>query len=259
MALELATSFGADQFELVVVGFGVELERFAGVTSTMDVPSLIRRLCHRRITARQALETAGYRSFAEARCVTGAGESEPVAVICGSSIGPGEAAEVLDAGSDPRVGMAVIAVEPNVGSAHRLSYSGRSSSSALALLRSVIFPQTIDADDGAAVTALLDTAASYESVPPSDEPYARLSVPVPGLARDPTETSIRVDRYSTPVRSAVPPLADSQPRAEESGKAGLVTVSVLGSIEVHGADRESRGMGKGTGRLSGDAPERSVQ
>lgn len=49
LALELATSHWTGRFDLNVVGFGVELERFERVVSVSDVPKLVDRLQRRRL------------------------------------------------------------------------------------------------------------------------------------------------------------------------------------------------------------------
>jgi DNA-binding SARP family transcriptional activator len=220
LALELATSYWAGQFEVVAVGFGRELERFTGVTSTMDSSALIRTLCRRRIRAHQELASAGFRSYAEARGAAGSERWAPLVVICGSSMEDSEVAEVLDAGSDTEVGMAVIAVGPQREATNAVTLSGTDPAS-LGLLGSVVFPQMVNPEDAAAVTDLLDTAASLETVPLSAEPYVHLSVPMPGSATDPAGTSIRTGRPGA-----------------RSRQGNQVVVNVLGTVEVLGAERD---------------------
>jgi DNA-binding SARP family transcriptional activator len=203
LALESATSHWADQFDLVVVGFGSELERFVRVTRAMDPVALVHSLCRRRLLAHQELAASGYRSFAEARGATGAERWDPLLVICGPSLDPSEAAEVVDAAADPEVGMAVVAVGPDAQGSHRLSLTGNHRSS-IELLGSVVFPQMISAEDGAGVHGLLDAAEARGSVGYSAEPYVHLSV-----------------------RPTPPPDPD----------AGQVTVRVLGTVEIVGAAR----------------------
>jgi DNA-binding SARP family transcriptional activator len=239
LALELATSFWAGQFELVVVGFGSELERFTRVTSTTDSPTLVRTLCRRRIHAHQVLSSTGFRTYAEARGTVGSERWDPVVVICGSSMADSEVAEVLEAGSDAEVAMAVIAVGPSGGASHAVTLGGSGPAASLGLLGSVVSPQMISAEDAVAVTDLLDTAASLETVPMSAEPYVHLSVPVPGLAADPAGTSIGMGA-SPAERSPVTGVTGSGPSTPPDGLAhgGEVVVRVLGAVEVLGAARE---------------------
>jgi DNA-binding SARP family transcriptional activator len=233
LALELATSHWAGQFDLVVVGFGTELERFTRVRSTLDSPSLVRTLCHRRIGAHQALETTGYGSFGEGRCLTDSDRWDPIVVICSSSVDGADVIELLDAGSDPSAGMAVVAVGPRDKAKYGVSLSATQPSPSLELLGSVVFPHMIQAEEAAQVTALLDTAGSHESVLSSDEPYVHLSVPVLGWTFDPTSTSTSA-RVGRP--SEVGAFAGED--ADAVGGSALVEVKILGTIEISGAARE---------------------
>ena len=191
LALELATSHWSGQFDLIAVGFGTELERFPRVRSTTDAPSVVRSLCHRRIGAHQALEASGYASFGEGRCLTDSDRWDPIVVICSSSVDRADVDELLEAGSDPAAGMAVVAVGRRHTAAYGVTLSSAHPSPSLELLGSVVFPHMIQAEETAQVTALLDTAGSRESVLSSDEPYVHLSVPVPGRTTDTDSTPAR--------------------------------------------------------------------
>lgn len=235
LALELATSYWAGQFDLVVVGFGTELERFSRVRSTTDAQLLVRTLCHRRIAAHQALEATGYRSFGEGRSLTDSDRWDPIVVICGSSVERADMIDLLDVGSDPSAGMAVVTIGPREDGTDSVSLNASQPSSSLELLGSVVFPHMIQSEEVAQVTALLDTAESRESVHSSDEPYVHLSVPVPGWTIDPSSTSA-----STSVRLRQPSgigIADTE-TSDGAGESALVEVNVLGTIEIIGADRE---------------------
>ncbi len=218
LALELATSFWAGQFELVLVGFGGELERFTRVRSVVDVPPLVDWLCARRIAARARLGAAGYASFAEARARADAERWDPLVVICGRSVAAADVEEILEVGADAEVGMVVIATGEPRGSSRMVTWSSDHSPSTLDFLATVVEPQAVDDQELVAVTALLETARSREAMFTSDEPYVHLPIPLPTADRRP------------------PP--GFRPAPTISGGAGIIEVSVLGPVEIRGAARE---------------------
>jgi len=218
LALELATSYWSGQFELILVGFGGELQRFTRVKTTSDVPTLIDLLCTRRVAARAQLGSTEFASFAEARALTRAEQWDPLVVICGSSVEGRAIEEILDVGADAEVGMVVIAAGVGRGSSHVVTWSSDHSATTLDLLASVVEPQMIDDEEMVSVTSLLETATSRDAMLTSDEPYVHLTVPLPA-ADHPPQPAARVPA-ATPARGS------------------QVHVSVLGPIEIHGAARE---------------------
>src|SRR5664280_221957 len=171
LALELATSYWSGQFELILVGFGGELQRFTRVKTTSDVPTLIDLLCTRRVAARAQLGSTEFASFAEARALTRAEQWDPLVVICGSSVEGRAIEEILDVGADAEVGMVVIAAGVGRGSSHVVTWSSDHSATTLDLLASVVEPQMIDDEEMVSVTSLLETATSRDAMLTSDEPY----------------------------------------------------------------------------------------
>jgi hypothetical protein len=216
LALEFATSCWAADFDLVLVGFGAELERFERVTSAPDVPSLIRRLDHRRIGGSALLEATGYQSFAHARFVESSDSWDPLVVICGPMTREPRLAELLEVASDPRLGSAIVSVGHRTDSSHVVTLSGAERPSSFDLLGSILLPQRIGPDELDAVNLLLDTASNRESVLSSDEPYVNLPVPMPVSGSEPDEDT--------------PPVL--------GGEAHQVEVAVLGPVEIRGAARE---------------------
>ena len=236
LSLELATSHWADQFDLELVGFGAELERFERVSSTTDVSALVRRLCHRRIQGEVALQASGFDSFFQARSFGRPGNWDPLVVICGQSTSEHDVGELLELASDPRLGMAIVAVgEPTDGSP-RLTLSGPTTPSSLALLESTLVPQRIEREELAAVTELLDSAATRESVLRSDEPYLTLPVAIPAAIvgeQDPgAPSAVGTSRAS--IRTHI----DEPLGQVDESLHGQVEVAVLGPIEIRGAARE---------------------
>jgi hypothetical protein len=238
LALELATSSWAGQFDLFLVGFGSELERFQRVTTGPEVPWLIRQLSHRRISGTALLEATGYRSFAHARCVETSDAWDPLMVICGPATPKTDVENLLGLASDPSQGTAIVSVGGQEPSPFLISLTGTDNPSSLDLLESVVFPQRLESEELDEVTLLLDTASNRESILSSDEPYVDLPIPMPApLDED--------------VRSAGGPVPDRPTGDLLNGCAatGLVTperhegtqqieVAVLGPIEIRGAARE---------------------
>jgi len=228
LALELATSRWAEEFDLVLVGFGAELERFERVTCATDVPSLIRRLDHRRICGRALLEATGYRSFAHARFVESADSWDPLVVICGPMTREPGLAELLEVASDPRLGSAIVSVGHRTDSSHVVTLSGAERPSSFDLLGSVLLPQRIEADELDAVNLLFDTASNRQSVLSSDEPYLNLPVPMPAAV--PTSRPVAVPVFGSEPDEDTPPVL--------GGAVHQVEVAVLGPVEIRGAARE---------------------
>ena len=230
LALELATSYWAGAFDLVLAGFGAELERFDRVLSASDTPALMDQVCRRRLSAAQLLQSTGFHSFAQARCVEGSKRWDPLVVICGPTMAEADVGELVTVADDPRLGIAAVAAGGTAGAAHVLSLSGSGHASSLDLLRSVITPQRVEADELDELASLVETASSRQSVLRSDEPYVSLPIPVPVTA---VAESAAPDR-STP---AARPTAEVAVRGP-SGENIEVEVSVLGQIEIRGAARE---------------------
>jgi DNA-binding SARP family transcriptional activator len=179
LALELATSHWADQFDLLLVGFGAELERFSRVTSHIDVPALINRLCRRSIDGEAVLRSTGFSSFFQARCVENSSVWDPLVVLCGPGVGQEDLLELLEVVGRPHTGTAIVAVGEQTGDTRMVTLPDSTPGSSLELLASVVYPQQIAIEELSRVTALLDTASTRESVPFDAEPYVSLSIALP--------------------------------------------------------------------------------
>ncbi|MBF6555322.1 MAG: bacterial transcriptional activator domain-containing protein [Acidimicrobiales bacterium] len=238
LALELATSLWAGQFDLFLVGFGAELERFERVTTVPDVPWLIRQLSHRRISGTALLEATGYRSFAHARCVEASDAWDPVVVICGPATPKSDTENLLGLASDPSQGTAIVTVGGQAASPFLISLTSTDNPSSLDLLGSVVFPQRLESEELDEVTLLLDTASNRESILSSDEPYVDLPIPLPA----PVEEDVRSVGGPVPARPTTDSLngcaATGPVTSELNGGVHQVEVAVLGPIEIRGAARE---------------------
>ena len=237
LALELATSFWADRFDLVLAGFGTELERFTRVISTTDPDDLVRTLRHRRIRAHQALTSTGFSSFAEARGASDGSQWDPVVVIGGSTLSEEYVDELLESCADAAVGMVVIATGSTRSPGHEVVLCGPDATSGLDLLGTVLFPQSVSAEEQAGVTALLDLATEGVTEAMRDR-RDEASAPVPAYAVEPMGTARPLSPWADrPRPTIVNPRAT--PSVGPAGRvpAGTVEVGILGPLRIEGADR----------------------
>jgi DNA-binding SARP family transcriptional activator len=236
LALEMATSFWADQFDLELVGFGNELTRFNRVASSPDPESVFQRLRHRQTIGEELLRSSSYRSFSQARTFEDLDTWDPLVVICGPGVVDDERAELVRAGSDPRTGSAVI-VPGSGGSTSRVWNVSNGLSSPMDLFRSVPIPQGITRDQLVDIGELVDTANDDESVGVAAHPYRDMSIPMP---LDFRESSVRTRDVRIPTDLQSGPLRVDEGR-EGGGELKVeveVEVAVLGPVEVRGADHE---------------------
>ncbi|MGH9081168.1 MAG: AfsR/SARP family transcriptional regulator [Acidimicrobiales bacterium] len=262
LALELATSRWSGQFELVLVGFGAELERFDRVSAKQDVPALIRTLCYRRARGAELLRMSGFDSFVDARCTQESDDWDPIVIVCGPSTAERDAADLVEIASDPRTGAAVVACGDQIGAAHALLLTGSHRAASLSLLGSTVFPQRVEIEELGSTSSLLETASRRDAALASDDPYVDLPIPLPGpragtaLAAGDDRLPLNEDGSSNGggpsggVPSGGGPsgsetgLSSSRPgpaaRLGDDGAAERppVEVGVLGPIVIRGAARE---------------------
>ena len=182
LALELATSHWSGRFDVALVGFGAEFERFDRVRSVSDPQQLVLELCRRRLRGDALRSNAMVESFAAARWIDDDQCWAPLVVVCGPAVAENAVHELLEVGSDPLGGTAVVAVgtrKSQSGAAHAVRLAGGASSVPLELLAAVLSPQQVDAGEFAEVAAILDVAGEKDSAPPSEGPYRDLQVPLP--------------------------------------------------------------------------------
>ncbi len=220
LALELATSHWSGRFDVVLVGFGAEFERFDRVKSVSDPQQLVLELCRRRLHGDALRSNAMVESFAAARWIDDDGCWAPLVVVCGPAVAENAVHELLEVGSDPLGGTAVVAVgtrKSQSGAAHSVRLAGGASSAPLELLAAVLSPQQVDAGEFAEVAAILDLAEEKDSAPPSEDPYRDLQVPLPAAqppAAPPdaplpiTSRAVPFDRAGAGALTARAPLSD---------------------------------------------------
>ncbi len=242
LALELATSRWSPGFDVVLVGFGAELSRFARVSSVGDTGGVEDELARRRLIGPVLLDRYGETSFIEARVRDRTGPWDPVVVICGPTVPPGAAGELVSRSGDGVAGTAVVAFCEGIEARHRLQADDVGAPS-LEVFGTVITPQRASRAELTEVVALLDASEGREVVAPTTalEHPGECDVPV-GLrrARGTTPAYASVSSASSDVVVSmgssildgagipvgVPPV---EPEVE---------VAVLGPVEIRGAARE---------------------
>ncbi len=189
LALELATSFWADQFDLVLVGFGQELSRFERVRVLPDGAALVDELEHRQ--GRRTRPSPHGRLPVVRRGPDGCGVRY---LGCAGGVvrpvgRPRRGPDLVDQAGDADTGTAVVVCGEADGVRHRLTLDGTGASSPLDLLGTVVWPQRVEPSEFEGLGGLVTTAADLSSVPASDAPYVSITAPLP-----------RVYRLSNPVR-----------------------------------------------------------
>jgi hypothetical protein len=251
LALELATSLWSGWFDLTVVGFGSEMERFAWVDTASDVGPLVSALSRHRLDRASRLVDLGSPSTVDARIRARSGSWDPLVVVCGPTTDPEGASELLEVASDPRLGIAVIAEGDPDGASHVLRLSGSARTPSHALLDSVLVPQAVGPEDLSQVAALVDTAMSRRPALASDEPYVNLPIRLPHPPADRIGAAVE-DPIGDGRPEAAEPERSLGPSAVRGGERTLrdergdplrderfeVEVAVLGPIEIRGAARE---------------------
>ncbi|MHB1712007.1 MAG: AfsR/SARP family transcriptional regulator, partial [Acidimicrobiales bacterium] len=253
LALELATSQWAGQFELVLVGFGDELARFDRVRTVTDTAVLLHQLHYRRLNGEVLLESSSFGSFAHARMHEDADTWDPLVVVCSPGAVNGDFAELVAAASNPRTGTAVIAPGPGHPASHVWDIERGELSTSLDLFGSFVLPQSISSRELADVGALVTTAADCVSVTVTDHPYGAMSIPMPrAVSGRPVPATSAVDTPGSAVDGA-----DEAVLSEAVDEGGMyrhgtqrwvdtpdgvpdreVEVAILGPVEVRGAEHQ---------------------
>jgi len=235
LALEMATSHWAGQFDLVLVGFGNELTRFDRVASSSDLEMVLHRVRFRRSNGEALLRSSSYGSFSHARTFEDSDTWDPLIVICGPRDRSAEYAELVSAASDPRTGLAIIAP----GSGHMTSriwnVSNNQPSPSIDFFSSVAVPQRVTSTEFADIGELVDTARDFEPAGTSTQPYVSLSIPMP--SQPPGSSVGRHEDANQPDPKGAGSEVDRAP-VDPTAKGIDVEVSVLGPVGVRGAEHE---------------------
>jgi DNA-binding SARP family transcriptional activator len=185
MALELATSRWAEHFDLVLVGFGADLGRFARVTVVDGVGPLAADLTWRRLRAGVALEEVGAASLVDARsrdtAIGGRIDHiwDPVVVICGPDVPSSAARTLIEIAGDGTRGIAVVLAGPTGGApgstqeqvpaAHVVRARGGAHDGTVDVVGEIVGVQQVDPQELGQACALLDVAGIVDDQPAEDD------------------------------------------------------------------------------------------
>jgi DNA-binding SARP family transcriptional activator len=232
-AVELATSVWSDYLDIILIGFGEELDGLERVRHADTLEEVLPALERRVQRARQLLESERHRSALTARMTSQTPDSwTPTVVLCASPPAPTALVRLYPSDDEESHGLplAILAVGELPPPAWRVDLAdGHANIDALDLtLRSVqLTPEAYQA-----IVKLLSTAVSTQDVEPDTPPYDTLHHPAPAQA-PPTEApgldETAPDRPTTPV-----------PASSAEARPAPVEVCVLGHIELHGLSRIQR-------------------
>jgi len=253
MALELATSRWAAAFDLVLIGFGTGMERFDRVAVLADAVPVSADLSWRRLTTAMRLEDQDLARVDHVRHCSRAGDWQPVVVVCGPGVPPGDVEAILALAEDGRSGIAVIVISGPGAPEYEGSVVVRPRDEGPTGLSDVcgtrVVPQRIDEDEIRAVASVLEVA----SLPTDEDDGKADRLPaMNGWPVVPSEmtrnyvdhgerTMVRVDRPAgtTPDVAGGPfESGRSSPRVRPVAPGTPeVEVAVLGPVEIRGAAR----------------------
>ena len=235
LALEMATSHWAGQFDLVLFGFGDELARFDRVGAVSDMGTLLHRLHYRRLNGEALLRSSSFGSFSHARMFEDSDTWDPLVVVCGPGTGVDDFAELVAIASDPCTGTAIIAPGPGLVTSQLWDISSGERSSSLEMFSSVVFPQTVSSAELADVGALVDTATDCEPVSVNAHPYGAMSIPMPSQHQEHLPPN---DKDTARLDAVGGNNQATQCRERRIDNAIDVEVAVLGPVEVRGAEHQ---------------------
>ena len=110
MALELATSRWAGDFDLFLIGFGTGMDRGERVSVLADAGPVSADLSWRKLTTGMRLDEVGSPRADTARRLGGGAEWQPVVVVCGPGVPSDDVEAMIALGDDGRSGIAIVAM-----------------------------------------------------------------------------------------------------------------------------------------------------
>jgi DNA-binding SARP family transcriptional activator len=233
-AVELATSVWSDYLDIILVGFGEELDGLERIRHADTLEEVLPALERRVQRARQLLDSERRRSALTARMTSQTPDSwTPTVVLCSSPPAPTALARLFPGDNEDSHGLplAILAVGELPPPAWRVDLTdGHANIDALDLtLRSVqLTPEAYQA-----ITKLLSAAASTHDVEQDTPPYDTLHRPAPAAeapaVEEPGLDDTPLDRPATPV-----------PASFGEVRPAPVEVCVLGHIELRGVPRIQR-------------------
>jgi DNA-binding SARP family transcriptional activator len=266
MAVELATSRWAAGFDLVLIGFGVGLERCERVAVVADAGPVSADLSWRRLTTGMRLDELGVPTADAARRLGGGAGWEPVVVVCGPGVPWGEVEALVAVGEDGRCGIGIVVISgpgaPSFDGAVVVRPDDADPAGLSDVLGTLVAPQRIEGEEAGHLAAVIEAAAVLDepvdaSEDAGDPDAVDVGRPDTGLRQSTTtyvhpgeRTTARVDvpttRGSALPSNRAPGWASDRASARHrsgpeegvlSAGATEVEVAVLGPVEIRGAAR----------------------
>jgi hypothetical protein len=231
IAVELATATWADQIDVVLVGFGEDSEGLDRVSHASSLRAVTAKM-ERRVRERKALlALVGQSTNSDTRWLDGGDAWDLSVVVCspGASEDDTRALEyLLEVVGDGSCGVAVICGCDVMSARWRVRASaGRVSVEKEGRGWSSLSLQPIPPNFVEGVTALVSVAAQTSGVPPDEQQYGRLSLPIP--EREDTEDAQSLEHENIPCADIPGPV---------NPVTSTVVVRVLGPVEISGAARQ---------------------
>lgn len=236
IAIELATAQWADQIDLVLVGFGEEIEGLERVSHAVSLSTVSAKM-KRRVRERVALLASVDRATnSDSRWREGGDTWDLSVVVCSpeaSSDQWGALDELIGVAGDGSFGVAVICGREALSARWRVRAEGdRVSVDGESLRRSSLSLQPVPPDLVEGVAHLVSVAAQTSGVAPDQEPYGSLTLRIPEGHVGPGGTLLEpvINRNTAIRESTISPT----PLQDEPN----VLVRVLGQVEIIGAARQ---------------------
>jgi LysM domain len=236
IAIELATAQWADQIDLVLVGFGDEVEGLERVSHAVSVSTVSAKMKRRVQERRALLASVALATNSESRWRDGGDAWDLSIVVCS----PGASADQLTAldeligvVGDGSFGVAVICGHDVPSARWRVrAEAGGVSVDGESLKRSSLSLQSVPPEFFQGVADLVSVAAQTSGVTPDHEPYGSLTLPIPERRVEAVGSLLEpVVNRNTSIRIPAIP----QPSLSDEPK---VLVRVLGQVAITGAARQ---------------------
>ena len=254
MSLELATSRWSAAFDLVLIGFGTGMEQFERVAVLADAGPVSADLAWRKLTTSMRLEDQDVGRVDRARLLSGPGDWQPVVVVCGPGVAPGDVEAILGLAGDGRHGISVMVISGPDAPAYEGTIVMRPGSEDLTgpsdVVGARVVPQRVDEVEIRQVSSVLRAAslpadedhggAEGAAAPPDAPPSPRF--PTRSYVDQGERTSVHVDDPADPVGGVDGngtvdlPMGGASAHPVRAGSPE-VEVAVLGPVEIRGAAR----------------------
>ena len=189
MALELATSRWSTAYDLILIGFGADMERCGQVIVTADAGPTLADLSWRRLTTGMRLDEEDHARVDRARRLGDPTAWRPMVVVCGAGIESADIEAMVALAEDGRSGIAVVVIgdpgTPSLDGSLVIRTDVDHPTGATDVLGARMVPQRLTEQELNQVVAIVDVARGH------DDPVD------PGSLGDPRHQADRDDRVIT--------------------------------------------------------------